>query len=181
MQNEIKLGLIGSSEGNGHPYSWSAIINGYDQAKIKTCGFPVISEYLSSHLNNSSHVQGARVTHVWTQDPIESKKIADTTFIETVVPNLGDLVNEVDAILLARDDASNHLIQSRLFIESGLPIYIDKPLAFTKSQALKILKLQKYPGQVFSCSAFNFSPELEAFLRNMKRIGKIKHIYAFTP
>ena len=24
----LKLGIIGLSEGNGHPYSWSAIFNG---------------------------------------------------------------------------------------------------------------------------------------------------------
>ena len=29
----IRLGLIGISKDNGHPYSWSAIINGYDKKK----------------------------------------------------------------------------------------------------------------------------------------------------
>lgn len=27
---EISLGIIGMTPGNGHPYSWSAIFNGYD-------------------------------------------------------------------------------------------------------------------------------------------------------
>jgi hypothetical protein len=30
MSKKIKLGIIGASKGNGHPYSWSAIFNGYD-------------------------------------------------------------------------------------------------------------------------------------------------------
>jgi|GEM_PF-4815020 len=29
----IHLGVIGMTEGNGHPYSWSAIINGYDSER----------------------------------------------------------------------------------------------------------------------------------------------------
>jgi len=29
----IKIGMIGLSEGNGHPYSFSAIINGYVNIK----------------------------------------------------------------------------------------------------------------------------------------------------
>jgi len=29
----LKLGVIGMSEGNGHPYSWSAIINGQSDEK----------------------------------------------------------------------------------------------------------------------------------------------------
>ena len=42
-----KLGIIGISDGNGHPYSWSAIINGYEPAKMENCGFPVIPRYLA--------------------------------------------------------------------------------------------------------------------------------------
>ena len=42
----IHLGLIGASKGNGHPYSWSAIINGYDKKKMKHCEYKVIPNYL---------------------------------------------------------------------------------------------------------------------------------------
>jgi hypothetical protein len=27
----VRLGIIGASPGNGHPYSWSAFFNGYDE------------------------------------------------------------------------------------------------------------------------------------------------------
>ena len=43
----LKLGVIGLSEGNGHPYSWSAIFNGYDPEYMKDCPWEVIPEYLS--------------------------------------------------------------------------------------------------------------------------------------
>ena len=36
---KFRLGLIGMSTGNGHPYSWSAICNGYDQGSWKTVAF----------------------------------------------------------------------------------------------------------------------------------------------
>ena len=42
----IKAGIIGISDGNGHPYSWSAIANGFDLELIRKCGYPVISQYL---------------------------------------------------------------------------------------------------------------------------------------
>lgn len=29
--DDIRLGMVGMTEGNGHPYSWSAIFNGYDR------------------------------------------------------------------------------------------------------------------------------------------------------
>lgn len=45
----LKLAFLGMNEGNGHAFSWSAIINGrYDPEKMKECGYPVIYEYLSA-------------------------------------------------------------------------------------------------------------------------------------
>ena len=43
---ELRIGILGMTEGNGHPYSWSAMINGYDRDEMETCGFPVIPRYL---------------------------------------------------------------------------------------------------------------------------------------
>ena len=42
MVKQIKLGLIGLSEGNGHPYSFSAIINGYDKQAMQKSDWSVI-------------------------------------------------------------------------------------------------------------------------------------------
>ena len=47
MNKILNLGIIGGSEGNGHPYSWSAIFNGYDPNAINDCAFPSIPIYLS--------------------------------------------------------------------------------------------------------------------------------------
>lgn len=30
-RKEIRLAILGLSPGNGHPYSWSAMFNGYDK------------------------------------------------------------------------------------------------------------------------------------------------------
>ena len=50
MMKELRLGVVGLSEGNGHPYSWSAIFNGCDMSFMKDCGFPVIPGYLAKQL-----------------------------------------------------------------------------------------------------------------------------------
>ena len=44
--SRLKIGIIGYSEGNGHPYSWSAIFNGYNRVLMESCGFTVIPRYL---------------------------------------------------------------------------------------------------------------------------------------
>ena len=55
----LKIGIIGSSPGNGHPYSWSAIINGYDEKHMKMCPFPVIPKYLANEKWPESMIKNA--------------------------------------------------------------------------------------------------------------------------
>ena len=43
----IKIGIIGFSKNNGHPYSFSAIINGYSKHHFKKIGYKFILEYLN--------------------------------------------------------------------------------------------------------------------------------------
>ena len=71
------------------------------------------------------------VSHIWTQDIKISRHIAKTTFIPNVVSNYEDMIGHVDGILLARDDAENHLEISKPFLMAGIPIFIDKPLAYS--------------------------------------------------
>ena len=63
--NEIRD--IGISNGNGHPYSWSAIFNGYDKTKMEKCGFASIPRYLEKH-DMKKQIKGARISHIWTQE-----------------------------------------------------------------------------------------------------------------
>ena len=64
----LKLGIVGMSPGNAHPYSWSAIINGrYDATEITKVGYPGVSAYLDAN-KDTLGMDSARVTHVWTQD-----------------------------------------------------------------------------------------------------------------
>lgn len=173
--------MIGLSPGNGHPYSWSAIFNGYDPAAMEECGFPVIPRYLEEQKFPQDTIAEAEVTHVWTQDVNLSTHIAKTTHIENVVRNLRDFIGNVDAILLARDDAETHLEIARPFLEAGLPIYIDKPLALSVVEAEQLIALQQYSGQLFSCSALRYAPELQLEAGQKKEIGEIRSIQAFVP
>ena len=178
---EIKLGIIGLSEGNGHPYSWSAIFNGYDPVKMEDCGFPVIPKYLNQRNFPEDSISEATVTHIWTQSKDLSKQIASTCFIENVVDSFTDMIGKVDGILLARDDAENHLKMSRPFLLNGLPIYIDKPLSFNVKEAIEIFEMQKYDGQIFTCSALAYAKEFIPKQSDLNKIGKIIAIEGFTP
>ena len=170
----IRLGVIGMSEGNGHPYSWSAIINFYDREAMENCPFPVIPRYLEKQSYPDDFIKGARVTHVWTQDPALSQSIAAASKIDHIVSRYADMIGQVDAILLARDDWQNHETHARVFLEAGLPVYIDKPLANSVRGAEALFALEQYDGQIFSCSALRYMRELEAWLPLASRIRAIR-------
>lgn len=178
MSDNLKLGIIGLSDGNGHPYSWSAIFNGYNQDYMKDCPFPVIPEYLSKQKFPDDCIKGVKVTHIWTQDKQISVNVAKASNIENIVEDYEDMIGQVDAILLARDDSQNHFEMAKPFIEAGLPIYIDKPLANSVIESKKIYALEKYEGQIFSCSAIGFANELKLTDEIKKEIGEIKYIDA---
>lgn len=177
----LKLGVIGSSEGNGHPYSWSAIFNGYDAAAMEKCGYPVIPRYLEQQDWPASQINGARVTAVWTQDIALSRHIAKAAKIEHVVTCYIDMIGRVDAVLLARDDAENHLRFAEPFLRQGIPIYIDKPIALSIDNLEKLYELEQYAGQIFTCSALRYSKQLVLTRADRQSLGDIKQIAAFTP
>ncbi len=177
----LKLGMIGASPGNGHPYSWSAIFNGYDMELLGSSDYPGIADYLSKRSLPEEAIRGARVTHIWTQLPKLTERIAKTTGIENVCKNISQLANSVDAILLARDDWKSHLELGLPLLKLGLPIYIDKPIAVDTITLAKLLSAQAYPGQIFSCSALRFSPQLRLSQSEFSNIGPIKYIHCTAP
>ena len=121
----LKVGLIGTSDGNGHPYSWSAIINGnYNEKEMSNCGYPGIPLYLAAN-RETLGIEGAKVTHVWTQDKGISGSIAKASLIDNVVDNMEDMIGQVDAVLLARDDPENHRAMAKPFLDADVPLFID--------------------------------------------------------
>ena len=182
MAKKLKLGIIGISEGNGHPYSWAAIFNGYNEEYMIQCPFESIPEYLSKEKYPENFlIEEAEVTHVWTQDQEISKHIAASTYIKKVCLNFEDMIGEIDALLLARDDAENHFKFAHEFLTAGIPVYIDKPFALTIASAKKLWDSQIYKDQIFTCSALQFAKELDKEQINKGKIGEIKMIWATTP
>lgn len=177
----IRLGVIGLSEGNGHPYSWAAICNGYSPEHMKACEFPVIPQYLAEQSWPDARIPGVEVTHIWTQDAELSRRVAKASLIAHVVAEPAAMLGQIDALLLARDDAENHLAFATPFLEAGIPIYIDKPIALSLDGLAALYRLQQYDGQIFTCSALRYAKELMLSETERERIGPIKHLQATTP
>jgi hypothetical protein len=153
----LRIGIVGLSEGNGHPYSWSAIFNGFD--KTKECPFEVIPEYLGKQSFPKDFLSDlGKVTHIYTQDRKISEKVAEFARIDNIVDRPEEMINNIDVVLLARDDAENHYEMAKVFIENGIPIFIDKPLAYNIKEAEKIYSINEN-SLIYTCSSIRFAKE----------------------
>ncbi len=161
----IKLGIIGISEGNGHPYSFSAIINGYNDEYMAKSGWRNIYNYLKERDKSDFGIQDTKVTHIWTQDKKESLKIAKASNIPNIVERYTDLIGQVDAVIIARDDYQNHLTFAKPFLENGISVFIDKPLSLDTTE-LNYFEPFIKNKQLFSASGIKYARELD-FLKNL--------------
>ena len=175
---EIRLAMLGMIEGNGHPYSWSAIVNGYNPQEMAKCPFPVIPQYLSEVPPNSMRILGARVTHVWTDDSADAPKIAAASRIQNVVARPEDVIGQVDAVILGTDDGHEHVRRARPFVEAGLPMFVDKPLAINVPDLNQFIQWYN-AGKVFlSSSNMRYAPEMRQVLRQRAQLGELRWITA---
>ena len=180
--NDIKLAMLGMVDGNGHPYSWSAIINGeYDAEVMADCGYPVIPEYLGAQPKEELGIDGAKVTHVWCDERSDAEKVAKAAFIPNIVDKPEDVIGQVDAVIIATDRGWEHVDRARPFIEAGLPVFLDKPLTDQEDQLQQFVAWQREGKPILSTSAMRYAKEYVALRDRLEEMGDIRLITMTTP
>lgn len=166
------------SPGNAHPYSWSAIINGvFDGQEIIRVGYPAVTAYLEAN-RDTLGIPGARVTHVWAQEAEIAESIAKGADIEHVCTSLEAMIGEVDAVILARDDPENHREMARPFIEAGVPIFIDKPLTYSREDLAWFAEQHRAGKFLMSCSSMRYANECRIAKQEIQSFGKLELVTA---
>jgi predicted dehydrogenase len=177
----IRLAMLGMVDGNGHPYSWSAIINGrYDPQAMAECGYPVIPQYLGAQPKEALGIPGAEVTHVWCDDPADAAKVARAAGIAHVVARPEDVIGQVDAVIIPTDKGWEHVDRTRPFVEAGLPLFIDKPLADREEHLEQFARWQAEGRPLLSTSCMRYAREFAALRRRLDEVGQVRLITITT-
>jgi len=169
------FGIIGVSEGNGHPFSYGSIINGYDPAGLAASGWPGIYEYVRRRHASEFGLHGWTITHAWTQDPETTKRLCSACRIPNGVGDYRDFMGKVDAVIIARDDYETHFEMAWPFLQAGLPVFVDKPLSLEASE-LRAFKPYLEKGQLMSCAGMRYSRELDEPRADLAAYGRLKLI-----
>jgi predicted dehydrogenase len=177
---ELRLAMLGMIEGNGHPYSWSAIVNGYDPVAMAQCPYPGIPQYLGAQPLESVRIPGARVTHIWTDDPTDAPKVARASNIGQVVARPEDVIGQVDAVIISTDDGDDHVRRARPFVEAGLPVFIDKPMATNIADLNQFLRWHRNGRTILSTSGMRYMPEMRQIAQRRDELGELRWLTSFT-
>lgn len=169
---KVRVGVIGLSEGNGHPYSFSAIVNGYDDAALADSGWPGIYDYVRRRDASEFGIGELQVTHAWTQDGAVTEKLCRACLIPNAVLQPEEMLGQVDAVIIARDDYETHLGLARPFLEAGLPVFVDKPLSLDLAE-LEFFRPYLETGRLMSCSGMRYARELDQVRASIAESGPL--------
>ena len=178
--DNIRLAMLGMVDGNGHPYSWSAIINGgFDAEVMSKCPYPVIPQYLSAAPKGALGIPGAKVTHVWCDDPADAKSVAAASLIPNVVRHPTDVIGQVDAVVIPTDKGHEHVERARPFIEAGLPVFVDKPMVDSEADLRQFVTWQAAGKPIMSSSCMRYSKEFAELRGRLPEVGEPRVIRLF--
>jgi hypothetical protein len=109
-----------------------------------------------------------------------TKALRDKHGVE-IVDSIDELLKKVDVVLLESVDGRPHLNQIIPVLKAGKLCFIDKPVAGSLADALKIYALaKKYKVPVFSSSSLRYSPGI-ARMRNDPKVGDVLGCSAYGP
>ena len=168
----MDVGILGHSPGNGHPFSYSAIINGYSDAGLREAGWPVIYDYVRRRHFSDFGVEGLHVTCAWTQDAAVTEALCRAANIANTVASPTEMLGQVDAVIVARDDAASHRALAEQFLEAGIPVLIDKPLTLDATE-LDYFRPFLETGKLMSCSSMRYARELDVIKANIADYGRL--------
>ena len=182
----IRIGVVGSNYWNGHPYSYSALINGYDPSLIETCPYPIIRDYISCvPPGGCAEFKKYSVTRLIDTDFEYATKVSKFALINQIsVPppmNLSDL----DYIFFLRDDfGSADYVATLSRLVRGLEgsnikrVFFDKGCPYRKRFGL--LDYEKF-ASLYPTSFSHMRQDLSNLISSSMSLGSSLHLEAVIP
>ena len=183
-QASIRLAMLGCTAGNGHPYSWSAMFNGYDRERMtRECPFAGIPQYLNKEPTDTLAIPGAKVTHICcTGDGgFTAEHVAQCALIPNVVANPTDVIGQVDAVIIATDIGAEHVERARPFVEAGLPVFVDKPMVDNAADLATFVGWVREGRPVLSSSCMRYAKEFMPYRLSTHELGALRFVSITTP
>lgn len=134
-------------------------------------------------------VDGAEVVAAYpgTSEITEPKRIRDyvaklASYGIEIVDQPEQLIGKVDGVLIESQEGGVHRRHAELFLNAGLPCFIDKPFACSAADAAAIAALAERKGlPVFSSSSLRYALEVQQVHADAGVLGKVMGAEAYSP
>jgi predicted dehydrogenase len=161
----IKVGIIGL---DAHAVPWAQIIHG-------SKALPLISE-----LRIVAAVPAPSADIPFSQDNIEQNIARMRELGVEICDTIEGMLPKVDAVMVLSIDGRPHLRQARLAFAAKKPVFIDKPIAASLTEAIEIFREAKASGTpCFSNSSLRYSPGIAA-MANDPKLGRVLGCDAYS-
>ena len=93
-----------------------------------------------------------------------------------------EMLGQIDAVLVLSICGDAHLERARPFLQSGIPVYVDKPFAGSLAAAKEMFELSQASGSVlWTSSSLRFAQDFVAFREQLPRLGKLNGAISWGP
>jgi len=178
-KKQINIAMLGITPGNGHPYSWSAMFNGYNRDLMTNeCPYPGIPEYLNKQPEETLTIPDANITHICCTGTGEftAEHVAKCSLIPNVVEKPEDVIGKVDAVIVATDIGAEHVERCRPFVEAGIPLFVDKPMV-DNPKDLAVFNGWIAEGRpILSSSSMRYVKEFMPYRASTHNLGKLRYV-----
>lgn len=126
---------------------------------------------IATVLNVDKKIAGVRATHVWGETRAFARAAAEKGQIPNIVTRPEDMIGQVDAIVVDHRHGKFHLPAAMPFLETKVPMFIDKPFCYRRAEGRRFLARARELG-VPVCS-FSTLPKQASFKELKKQVAKL--------
>lgn len=123
-----------------------------------------------------------RITTVVAGEPERTRELVELGGIDRVVDEVAALRDAVDALIVTARDGADHRAVAVPFLEAGVPVWVDKPLAADVADADTILAAAQRGGApVTSSSTLRWLHDTAELAAEAGRIGEVQSVTVTGP
>lgn len=125
-------------------------------------------------VRSTSAFSEAHVVLWWGPDRLQVNRWAEQAAVPDVADSVAEMVGRVDAALICTRSGKGHRELARPFLEAGIPVFIDKPLAESVAEARDLVALAEDRGTfLFTSSPWRWSPAVSLLREDQKQLGNM--------
>ena len=123
------------------------------------------------------------VIGIYSDEPEAVEKLHED-FGTPIMADYADAVDKVDGIMITARHGDNHLKYARPYLDSGIPMFIDKPITCSEEEAVQFMRISRDKGIRLcggsTCANLDATVELSEMIKN-NTLGETRGGYVLSP